>query len=146
MDQGSPQGGQGLTEKACRNCNFITEKNTCPACGGASLSDDWSGYVVVLEPYLFSLPLELKQELEQNQVSEKLREIFNQHGYTLSEQAEVQSMKSKEWKILDGKREYIILEGNEQLNIYKQYLEPNDSEFAKRLSITQPGKYALRVR
>jgi len=135
-----------LTEKACRNCNFITEKNTCPACGGASLSDDWSGYVVVLEPYLFSLPLELKQELEQKQVSEKLREIFNQHRYTLSEQAEVQSIKSKEWKILDGKREYVIQEGNEQLNIYKQYLDPNDSEFAKRLNITQPGKYALRVR
>ncbi len=50
MDRGSPQGGQGLTEKACRNCNFITEGSTCPACGGAQLSGDWSGYVVVLDP------------------------------------------------------------------------------------------------
>jgi len=146
MDQGSPQGGQGLTEKACRNCNFITEKNTCPACGGASLSDDWSGYVVVPEPYLFSLPLELKQELQQKQVSERLREIFKQHGYNFSDQAEVQQINSKEWKILDGEREYAINEGNEQLNIYKQYIDPTDSEIAKRLNITQPGKYALRVR
>lgn len=146
MDQGSPQGGQGLTEKACRNCNFITERNTCPACGGASLSGDWSGYVVVLEPYLFSLQLELKQELQQKQVSEKLREIFKQHGYVISEQAEIQPTNSKEWKILDGKREYAIKEGNEQLNIYKQYFDPDDSEIAKRLNITQPGKYALRVR
>jgi len=135
-----------LTEKACRNCNFITERNTCPACGGASLSGDWSGYVVVLEPYLFSLQLELKQELQQKQVSEKLREIFKQHGYVISEQAEIQPTNSKEWKILDGKREYAIKEGNEQLNIYKQYFDPDDSEIAKRLNITQPGKYALRVR
>ncbi len=100
----------------------------------------------MLEPYLFSLQLELKQELQQKQVSEKLREIFNQHKYTLSEQAEIQPINSKEWKILDGKREYVIKEGNEQLNIYKQYIDPNDSEIAKRLNITQPGKYALRVR
>lgn len=135
-----------MTEKACRNCNFITEKSTCPACSGTSLSGDWSGYVVVLEPYLFSLPLELKQELQQKQVSENLREIFKQHRYILSEQAEIQPINNKEWKILDGKREYVIKEGNEQLNIYKQYLDPNDSEIAKRLNITLPGKYALRVR
>ncbi|MCK4405587.1 MAG: hypothetical protein KAV43_03665 [Hadesarchaea archaeon] len=135
-----------MTEKACRNCNFITEKSTCPACSGTSLSGDWSGYVVVLEPYLFSLPLELKQELQQKQVSENLREIFKQHRYVLSEQAEIQPINNKEWKILDGKKEYVIKEGNEQLNIYKQYLDPNDSEIAKRLNITLPGKYALRVR
>ena len=39
-----------MTEKACRNCNFITGGSTCPACGGAQLSEDWSGYVVVLDP------------------------------------------------------------------------------------------------
>jgi len=61
-----------LTEKACRNCNFITGGNTCPVCKGASLSEDWSGYIVVLDP--------------------------------------------------------------------------ENSEIAKRLRITQPGKYALRVR
>ncbi len=135
-----------MTEKACRNCNFITDKSTCPACSGTTLSGDWAGYVVVLKPYLFSLPLELKQELQQKQVSEKLKEIFNQHKYTLSEQAEILPTNSKEWKILDGKKEYAIEEGNEQLNFYKQYLDPNDSEIAKRLNITQPGKYALRVR
>ena len=35
--------------QACRNCNFITESSTCPNCGSASLSDDWAGYVVVLD-------------------------------------------------------------------------------------------------
>lgn len=61
-----------MTTKACRNCHFITESNTCPNCGNASLSDDWTGYVIVLDP--------------------------------------------------------------------------NDSEIAKKLNITKPGKYALRVR
>lgn len=36
--------------KACRDCNFITESSTCLNCGGTSLSDDWAGYVVVLDP------------------------------------------------------------------------------------------------
>lgn len=38
-----------MKEKACRDCNFITDANTCPNCGGTSLSDDWAGYVVVLD-------------------------------------------------------------------------------------------------
>lgn len=39
-----------MSLKVCRNCNFITESSTCPNCGGASLSDDWAGYVIVLDP------------------------------------------------------------------------------------------------
>ena len=61
-----------MKERACRNCKSITEGSVCPLCGGASLSEDWIGYVVVLDP--------------------------------------------------------------------------ENSEIAKRLKISQPGKYALRVR
>jgi DNA-directed RNA polymerase subunit E" len=39
-----------LTLKACRNCSFLTDAETCPNCGGASLSEDWTGYVWVLDP------------------------------------------------------------------------------------------------
>ena len=39
-----------MTLKACRNCNFIAGVNTCPNCGSASLSEDWTGYVVVINP------------------------------------------------------------------------------------------------
>ncbi len=39
-----------MKEKACRNCNFISNANTCPNCGGTSLSNDWTGYVIVLDP------------------------------------------------------------------------------------------------
>lgn len=34
---------------ACRNCNYLTESSACPNCGGNSLSDDWAGYVIVLD-------------------------------------------------------------------------------------------------
>lgn len=39
-----------MTEKACRNCHMIVEGNICPACKTSSLSDDWSGYIIVLDP------------------------------------------------------------------------------------------------
>ncbi|KUO40938.1 MAG: DNA-directed RNA polymerase subunit E'' [Candidatus Hadarchaeum yellowstonense] len=34
---------------ACRNCNYISDSSTCPNCGSASLSEDWAGYVIVLD-------------------------------------------------------------------------------------------------
>ncbi|MEW6592868.1 MAG: transcription elongation factor subunit Spt4 [Candidatus Hadarchaeota archaeon] len=37
-------------EKACENCGLITSKSTCPNCGKTALSDDWAGYVVVMDP------------------------------------------------------------------------------------------------
>jgi DNA-directed RNA polymerase subunit E" len=39
-----------LSEKACRNCHAVVEGNVCPICKGSSLSNDWSGYVIVLDP------------------------------------------------------------------------------------------------
>ncbi|MEM3402677.1 MAG: transcription elongation factor subunit Spt4 [Candidatus Hadarchaeales archaeon] len=36
-----------MKEKACKNCNFITTGNVCPACGSSALSTDWSGYVII---------------------------------------------------------------------------------------------------
>ncbi len=73
--------------------------------------------------YLFSIPLELKPELAQKQISEKLREIFKKHGRVLSEQAEIQPI-NKEWRILDGKKEYEVKEEDNRLNVYgeQEYL------------------------
>ena len=39
-----------MSEKACRNCHAIVVGNVCPICKSSSLSDDWSGYVIVLDP------------------------------------------------------------------------------------------------
>ncbi|HDI12642.1 MAG TPA: hypothetical protein ENF64_00835 [Hadesarchaea archaeon] len=71
-----------------------------------------------VQMYLFDLPLELKQELQQEQISDRLRENFKQHGYEISEQAEIRSINTKEWDIIDGERTYVVKEHNKQLNVF----------------------------
>jgi len=39
-----------MTEQACRECHRIVEGQSCPICGSSSLSKDWSGYVLILDP------------------------------------------------------------------------------------------------
>lgn len=39
-----------MTEQVCRECHRIVEGLVCPICGSASLSKDWNGYVVILDP------------------------------------------------------------------------------------------------
>jgi len=39
-----------LTDKACKNCRFISNGPVCPNCKSTNLSDDWSGLVVIMDP------------------------------------------------------------------------------------------------
>jgi len=39
-----------LTDKACKNCRFISNGPVCPNCKSTNLSDDWSGLVIIVEP------------------------------------------------------------------------------------------------
>jgi DNA-directed RNA polymerase subunit E" len=39
-----------MTEKACRECHIISGGSTCPSCKAASLSDDFSGLVIIFDP------------------------------------------------------------------------------------------------
>jgi DNA-directed RNA polymerase subunit E" len=39
-----------MTGKACRECHLISQGSTCPNCKTASLSDDFSGLVIVFDP------------------------------------------------------------------------------------------------
>ncbi|MDN5357871.1 MAG: transcription elongation factor subunit Spt4 [Candidatus Methanomethylophilaceae archaeon] len=34
--------------KACKNCNFISEDDVCPRCGGQT-SKEWQGYVAIID-------------------------------------------------------------------------------------------------
>ena len=40
-------------EKACKNCHLITkkDKSMCPKCKTHTLSDDFSGEVIILDPH-----------------------------------------------------------------------------------------------
>ena len=50
MDRGGRQRGGKLIERACRNCRMIVEEDVCPKCKSSSLSNDWVGYVVIVNP------------------------------------------------------------------------------------------------
>ncbi|KXB04971.1 DNA-directed RNA polymerase subunit E'' [candidate division MSBL1 archaeon SCGC-AAA382A13] len=39
-----------MTEKACKKCNRIVEGDVCPICGDSSLSEEWRGYVIIIDP------------------------------------------------------------------------------------------------
>ena len=38
----------GPVYKACKQCSFISEEDTCPRCGGQT-SREWQGYLVVID-------------------------------------------------------------------------------------------------
>jgi DNA-directed RNA polymerase subunit E" len=39
-----------MSEKACPICHLITRENVCPRCKTSSLSDDFSGLVIMFDP------------------------------------------------------------------------------------------------
>jgi DNA-directed RNA polymerase subunit E" len=39
-----------MSEKACPVCHLITRENVCPKCKTSSLSDDFSGLVIMFDP------------------------------------------------------------------------------------------------
>ena len=39
-----------MSEKVCPTCRLITRENVCPKCKTSSLSDDFSGLVIVFNP------------------------------------------------------------------------------------------------
>ncbi len=39
-----------MSEKACRECHLISYGNVCPKCKASSLSDDFTGLIIVFDP------------------------------------------------------------------------------------------------
>jgi len=39
-----------MSEKACSTCHFIATGNFCPRCRTSTLSDDFSGLVIIFDP------------------------------------------------------------------------------------------------
>jgi len=38
-----------MSEKACRECHLISYKSVCPSCKTTSLSDDFTGLVIIID-------------------------------------------------------------------------------------------------
>jgi len=39
-----------MSEKACRECHLVSYGSTCPKCKASSLSDDFTGLVIIFNP------------------------------------------------------------------------------------------------
>ena len=39
-----------MNKKACTNCHFIAKNNICSKCKSTSLSEDFSGLVIMFDP------------------------------------------------------------------------------------------------
>lgn len=38
-------------EKACRRCRYVsTGADKCPACGSDDLTENWAGFVIIIDP------------------------------------------------------------------------------------------------
>ena len=46
----------------CRDCHSVIDGDTevCPACGSSSLTEDWSGYVIILHPETSEIAREME--------------------------------------------------------------------------------------
>ncbi len=39
-----------MKELACKNCHLISTSNRCPECKTMSMSDDWIGISIIIDP------------------------------------------------------------------------------------------------
>ena len=36
--------------RVCRNCHHVVDGESCVSCGSSNLSDDWAGYLYIVDP------------------------------------------------------------------------------------------------
>ena len=39
-----------MVEQACRNCHFLTTANICPNCKKTTLTKEWAGELIIINP------------------------------------------------------------------------------------------------
>ncbi|MBF6650643.1 neuraminidase-like domain-containing protein [Methylobacter sp. BlB1] len=89
----------------------------------------------VLGGYLFSIGLNFIQELNKGEISQSLRQQFEQHGKTLSDICRVELKKAeRNWAIVDA-FVYDIRNENNTLNVYLVGLS-NAKTFTRRMGIS----------
>ena len=61
-----------MPSKACRTCKCITNVNVCPVCKGSELSEDFLGFIIILNPSKSQLAEKMKIK-EAGQYALKIR-------------------------------------------------------------------------
>jgi len=44
------EGSRKKQGKVCRDCHRVVDGETCVVCGTANISEDWAGYLVIIDP------------------------------------------------------------------------------------------------
>jgi|GEM_PF-1198723 len=79
--------------------------------------------------YLFSISINFKNDLEENNISDDLRKAFEDNNYPLSDNVKISILSSMEWNLSDSGKKYTIKESGNQLNIYKtKKSEPEETQ------------------
>jgi DNA-directed RNA polymerase subunit E" len=45
-----PPAGKKKQGKVCRECHRVVDGESCVVCGTTNISDDWAGYLVIIDP------------------------------------------------------------------------------------------------
>ncbi len=61
-----------MPKKACRLCKVVTSENVCPVCKGSELSEDFLGFVIILDASKSQLAEKMKIK-EAGQYALKIR-------------------------------------------------------------------------
>jgi len=47
----------------CRNCHRVVEGDSCLVCGSTNLSEDWAGYLVIIDPAHSDIAAKMKIDM-----------------------------------------------------------------------------------
>ena len=70
--------------------------------------------------FLFSLDPSNREHLEEGDVNDELKKVFEKEKQSLPPGAKVSIIDEKHWEIVDGKKQYSVEDKGERLNIYKK--------------------------
>jgi len=113
---------------------FITPVKGYTFHGYAPVEDKFSCIYIVKEAlYLFSMNIELEEELNKDDISEKLRYEFKTNGHPLSENIRKYKEDNDRWIIIDAgsldstyhrfSKIYVIIKEKGNLNVYEDLLK-----------------------
>jgi len=78
----------------------------------------WAAYIIFSREFVFSTNLEFANILDAGEITEDLKEEFEQYDLTIIPAAEIEIQKAgEEWKIKSGRKVYFITKDTNQLNI-----------------------------
>ena len=87
-----------------------------------------------IEECLFTLPVTLRESMDNTQVGAGIRSVFTENHQTLSKEAEISSLEGVRWNLTDGRKNYLIEDAGDHLIVAVEKF--GLSFFENRLNVT----------